>query len=395
MSKQILLVYAKSTLELINRQSALGSYIFCLCEILQKKEMHVFVNGIAFNELKQQTIPEKTHIQLSNRGIKKYIPKIIKEVIKDILVFRNIKQLNKDIATTGKYDCVLEFYNYASDVGFKVASQQNIPLVIVYDAPVLEEYVFFHGEKYFFKNIILKRELKTLLYARHIVAYSNAVKNYLNELTGKKLNVSIHQNVDFTRFDFLEKEFDKKSIKIGFIGSFLKWHRIDLLLSAFDKLRQSNDHIELLLIGNGMEFDSIKEKVEQSQNKKFITMTGFMDGEELCAIKKLVHIGVMPGSNWYGAPNKIFEYGAAKMAVVAPTTPTIKDLFEDNKEILFFKQDDVKDLFLKLKMLCDNVILMEQLATTLQQKIKNNYSEQNTSEFYDRLLSDAMSNQYN
>lgn len=395
MSKQILLVYAKSTLELINRQSALGSYIFCLCEILQKKDMHVFVNGIAFNELKQQTIPEKTHIKLSNRGIKRYIPKIIKEVIKDILVLKNIKQLNKDIATTGKYDCVLEFYNYASDVGFEVASRQNIPLVIVYDAPVLEEHVFFHGNKYFFKNVILKRELKTLLYARHIVAYSNAVKDYLNKLTGKNLNVSIHQNVDFTRFDFLEKQFDKKSVKIGFIGSFLKWHRIDLLLEAFGLLRKKNYPVELYLIGYGMEYNSIKTSVGQSVDKKFITMTGFMDGEELCAIKKQIHIGVMPGSNWYGAPNKIFEYGAAKMAVVAPSTPTIKDLFEDKKDLFFFKQDDVNDLYKKLKMLCDDVILMEQLATSLQKKIKNNYSEQNTSEFYDHLLSDAMSNQYN
>ncbi|MBA3705231.1 MAG: glycosyltransferase family 4 protein [Bacteroidetes bacterium] len=385
MPKQILLVYAKSSVELLNRQSALGSYIFCLCEILQKNGINFFVNGIPFDELKQQITSKNKNIQPNNK-FKKYIPKILKEVARDIILFKNIKKLSKNIFTKRKYDCVLEFYNYASDVGLKVSNQQNIPLIVVYDAPVLEEYIFFHGYKYFFKNKILRRELKTLLYATHIVAYSNAVKNYINQLASKKLPISLHQNVDFTRFDFLEKKFDQKSIKIGFIGSFLKWHRIDLLLQAFYKLREQNNAVELFLIGNGMEYDSIKESVRQSPFKQFITMFGFLDGEKLLDIKKQLHIGVMPGSNWYGAPNKIFEYGAAKMAVVAPSTPTITDLFEDKKDLLFFKQDDLNDLYQKLKTICDDVILSEQLATVLQQKIKHTYSEQNTYEFYSHLI---------
>jgi glycosyltransferase involved in cell wall biosynthesis len=392
MPKQILLVYAKSSLELFNRQSALGSYIYCLCETLQKNEMILFVNGVSFDELKQHTISENKKTQSSKNKLKRYVPKFLKEIVKDIFLFKNIKQLFKDINASRKYDCVMEFYNYASDIGYKIAKQQNIPLIVIYDAPVLEEYVFFHGNKYFFKRKILQRELKTLLYAKHIVAYSNAVMNYLIKLTGKKLNISIHQNVDFTRFDFLEKQFNKQSIKIGFIGSFLKWHRIDLLLQAFCKLRAQNDAIELFLIGHGMEYDSIKTLVDKSKFKQFITMFGFLDGKELLDIKKQLHIGLMPGSNWYGAPNKIFEYGAAKMAVIAPATPTIVNLFEDKKDLLFFKQDNVDDLYEKLKLLCDDIILSEKLATTLQQKIKDKYSEKNTSEFYDRVIRDVISN---
>lgn len=392
MPKKILLVYAKSSLELLDRKSALGSYIFCLCELLQKNGMQVFVNGLEFDQLKNQSLTVKSQIGPGNKTLKKYIPKFFKEIIKDTVIFNNITQLYKNIASSGKYDCVLEFYNYASNVGYKIANKQNIPLVVVYDAPVLEEYVFFHGPKFIFKNKIRKRELETLKRANCIVAYSNAVKNYLNKIVNRNLNISIHQNVDFSRFDFFEKKFDDKSLKIGFIGSFLKWHRIDLLLEAFNRLRDNHYPVELFLIGYGMEYNSVKELVIQSKYKEFIVIPGFMDGLQLLEMKKQLHIGVMPGSNWYGAPNKIFEYGAAKMAVVAPDTLTINDLFEDEKELLLFKQDDGADLFLKLKKLCDDRILSDQLATALQQKIRNKYSEKITSDFYNRILTNAMHN---
>ena len=268
-----------------------------------------------------------------------------------------------------------------------MAISQKTPLIVVYDNPVVEEYTFFYGKRIFFKKLILTRQLKTLMRAKAIVAYSNAVKVYLNKLASKQLPIKIHQNVDFSRFDFLEKQFSHKPIRIGFIGSFLKWHRIDLLITAFNVLKECKYDVELFLVGYGVEYPEIKKIVECSPFKSAIVMTGFKDGKELVEIKKTLHIGVMPGSNWYGAPNKIFEYAAAKMAVVAPDTPTIVDLFEDKQELLLFKQDNVQHLIEKLKLLCDDSVLREQLASTIQKKIKQKYSEKNTFEFYGSLLS--------
>jgi glycosyltransferase involved in cell wall biosynthesis len=389
--KKILLIYAKSSLELLNRQSALGSYIFCLCEILQKNQMQVFVNGIDFQDLKKHRTQTISNSKSGVGILKKIIPISIKEILKDFIVFRNITRLYNSLIH-GDYDCILEFYNYGSDLGYRVSSLKKIPLVLVYDAPVLEEYVFFHGEKIFFKRKIQDRELKTLLKADQIIAYSNAVKNYLISLSGRPMNISIHQNVDFTRFDFLEKQFADKTLNIGFIGSFLKWHRIDILLSAFDKLRKHKYLVELYLIGYGMEYDSIKKSVENSDYREFIHMPGFMDGRDLLEVKKMLHIGVMPGSNWYGAPNKIFEYGAAKLAVIAPSTPTIEDIFSNNNELLLFRQDDPDDLYEKLKLLCDERMLTAQLAESLQKKIREKYSEKITADFYCNVLSRAMKN---
>jgi glycosyltransferase involved in cell wall biosynthesis len=377
----ILLIYAKNSLELLNRQSALGSYIFCLCDLLEKDGMSVSINGKPFKELRNTVLKRSPAGVSAVSAFMKWIPKWLKDILKDMLVFKNVEYVLEKIGTNGDYDCILEFYNYGSDAGLKTADRLNIPLVVVYDAPVLEEHIFFHGEKLFFKKKILTRELKTLKKATSVVVYSNAVKKYINHLAGKNLNAFIHQNVDFTRFHFLDKQFDDTEIKIGFIGSFLKWHRIDLLVHAFNKLKEKGYAVKLYLIGYGMEFDQLQALVNTSLYKKDIVMTGFLDGEQLLEWKKQLHIGVMPGSNWYGAPNKIFEYGAAQMAVVAPGTPTIADLFKDKEEILLFRQDDAADLFQKLESVCTDRKLTETLAKKLQNKIRVTYSEKNTLAF--------------
>lgn len=388
---KLLLVYSKSTQELFNRQSALGSYMKCLCELLENGGIEVWINGVSFKELKRQNVIFKSIAVAKNGSWKKFIPAFIKEFLKDVRVFKSMDKLFDSIPKTSTYDCILEFYNYGSDVGYRIAKQQRIPLLVVFDAPVLEEYMFFHGKKYFNKSKIVDRQLRTLKAAKKIVVYSNPVKEYLNKLTGLNLNTVIHQNVDFTRFEFLKKKQSGEYIKIGFIGSFLKWHRVDMLIHAFNKLRDHNYPVQLFLIGNGMEFHAVKQLAEHSKYREDIKMTGFLDGKELNDIKEELHIGVMPGSNWYGAPNKIFEYGAAGMAVIAPRTPTIADLFGNEKEVLLFEQDNEEALYQCLKRVCDDKALREHLADTLQRFIRNTYSEEKTADFYNKLIRETSS----
>ena len=135
-----------------------------------------------------------------------------------------------------------------------------------------------------------------------------------------------------------------------------------------------------------MEYNSISQLVASSEYRENIIMTGFLDDERLVNIKSLMHIGVMPGSNWYGAPNKIFEYGAAQMAVVAPDTPTIKDIFQNNNEILLFRQDSEMDLYSKMKYLISDRQEITRFANNLKKKIFNQYSAKKTSDFYASLI---------
>ena len=316
-------------------------------------------------------------------------PSFIKSILKDILLFNSQKKIERKLLKLKSIDIVLEFYSYGSLVGYNIARTRNIPLILIYDAPILDEYLFFNNSKPFFYKIIQKREKQTLLGTTSIVVYSNPVKNYIHKITGKTLNIGVHQNVDFSRFEFINERIYGDKINIGFLGSFLKWHRVDLLVDAFIKLKKNGKNVSLFLLGDGEEFSNIKFKINNSEFRNDIILPGFVDNEVLFDFKKRIDIGVMPSSNWYGAPNKIFEYGAAKIAVVAPSTPTIVDLFENYKDLLLFENESFDSLYNALLKLVEDKELLKSLAENLHGKIKKKYSKENTFNFYDNLLKNS------
>ena len=389
---KILFLYAKGNSEITNRQSALGSYMNCLCEILSKKGYEIHFNHVSFLQIANQNSNQNSHVTNPIRRNKIPLPNFIKGIIKNFIRLKQIRKLKSEIvASKFQPDVIIEFYNYGSNLGLHFSKAYNCPLIEIYDAPVLEEHEYFNGRSYIYRWKISRREENTLLNAKKIVVYSNAVKKYLMEKIGKSGDsFQIHQNVDFTRFDFMESKPFASEMNIGFIGSFLAWHRDDLLLDAFEKIIAKGMKANLYRVDSGQKYEKKKDKIHLFKSKSRIFLTGFLDGNELKEIKSKLHIGVMPGSNWYGAPNKIFEYGAAGLAVIAPDTPTIKDLFVDGNELNLFKWDDSIDLQLNLETLLKEEGVYKQISSNLNQKIRNNYSENKTGDFYHQLIQSTL-----
>jgi glycosyltransferase involved in cell wall biosynthesis len=385
------LIYAKGHQEILNRQSALGSYIHCLCGILEKSGWTVYINAISYQEIAQ--MPTRVSVVTPSRfGIGKFVPEFLKDILRDRkLRERNSSVLGECLQIKEKPDLILEFYTYGSSLAKQLAFHFRVPYSLVYDAPVLEEYEFFHGRKWFGRNKIDRAQKNTVASASAIVVYSESMKKYVTQLGAKPDRVRIHQNVDYTRFEFGSPRVYSSQMCIGFVGSFLKWHRVDLLLEAFSKLRVEGFLCTLKLVGGGMEFEEVKNKVNTHPFAENIELSGYLDGKALADAKASMHIGVMPGSNWYGAPNKIFEYGAAGMAVVAPDTPTIRDLFGRTHEVILFKQDDLNELVKALRVLLKDEKSYQNHCEVLQQRIRSDYSEEKTRQFYASLFELAQS----
>jgi len=377
------LIYSKGSNEILNRQSALGSYIFCLCGLLEKNGWKVFINKDPFDSLVISSDKPGTLKSRKKFSVGKFVPSFIKDVLRDKKLFRRNELVYKDcISLPNSPDLIMEFYTYGSDLSLKVSAYYNKPYCLVFDAPVLEEYEFFNGKKIVGRNKILKLQKASVEHASGIVVYSESMKDFVAGIGAVKEKIRIHQNVDFSRFEFFEPKPFSNEMCIGFIGSFLKWHNVDLLLEAFSDLRKDGFNIRLKLVGAGMEFDRIKSKVMSGPDSNQIELLGYLDGAELASEKRKMHIGVMPGSNWYGAPNKIFEYGAAGLAVVAPDTLTIHDLFGKDKEVLLFKENSKDQLVASLRVLITDSNRYDEQCLKLQHRIKSDYSETNTVQFY-------------
>src|SRR5690606_30692032 len=155
-----------------------------------------------------------------------------------------------------------------------------------------------------------------------------------------------------------------------------------MLIQAFFSIIKNGDtNLKLILVGDGEKKSEMEDLVSKSEYGQFVEFTGFVDGEKLNNYKSLIDIGVMPGSNWYGIPTKVFEYGACRIASIVPDTPTIADIFTKD-EVGFFKWDDQESLNVILFELVENAGKRSQMASRLNSKITSTYNAEIAKEFY-------------
>jgi glycosyltransferase involved in cell wall biosynthesis len=385
--KRLLILYTKHPEEVYNRKSAIGSYVHCLANLLAD-QFEVTLNT---RPIKESTLsPNPVHPSGGViKKIKRMIPARMKDFIKDRKHFKNLHQLTHDINALGiTFDVILEFYNFGSSVGMELATRHNCQLHLIYDGPILEEYKFFHGHRTFFEKRCLSAEKKSFLAAHSVTVYSDAMQDFCTKNILDAPKYYIHQNIDFSRFHFFEDEARQDEIQnICFVGSFLKWHRVDLLLRVYSRLlkKHPGKKFHLYLVGDGMERNRMEQLAAKLGLEQFVTFTGFLDGEALLETQKKMHIGVMPSAIWYQAPNKIFEYGAMKMACVVPETPTIRYMFSQ-KECYGFENNNEDSLFEALEHACLHLSERQLKTENMFALMKSNYSKEMTVAHYSTIL---------
>lgn len=380
------LIYAPDTYELLNRRSALGSYMATLAGLFHQAGYEVRINELPYDTLfGAETFAPAVGTGGRLAPLKRLLSLGLKQLVKDRRALRLADERVAEIAAMPPTDVILEFYRFGSAIGAELAQRWQRPLYIVYDGPVQEEYAFFHGIDPPLARQASARERDSLHAAAGIVVYSRPMRDWVQQTFDlpEADRFHLHQNVDFSRFEFDTHKPALPPVNIGFIGSFLRWHRVDLLLRAFERLRAEGHAARLWLVGHGQEWEAIRQQVAQSPYQADIELPGFKDQAELFAIKQQLHVGVVPSAIWYQAPNKLFEYGAMRIACVAPPTPTIADLYRAGEEIVFFDNEDEDSLYGALRSLLQDPARIHALGQAMYDKIRATYGPEKTLAFYE------------
>ena len=124
---------------------------------------------------------------------------------------------------------------------------------------------------------------------------------------------------------------------IGFVGGFYPWHGLDLLVDAIIILKSKHQNIQCLLIGDGPELPKIKSRIEKLSLTEYFTFPGRISHKKLAEYVDKFDIGIMPDSNDYGSPMKLFEYMAAGIPYVAADYPPISEITTNQGKLFEIK----------------------------------------------------------
>lgn len=134
-------------------------------------------------------------------------------------------------------------------------------------------------------------------------------------------------------------------VVIGYVGSFAPWHRVDLLIdSCIAAADTESIHIGLILIGDGGSKNALIEKAVPLPKNLHLVFPGFIPHAALPEYIAAMDIAVMPHSNDYGSPMKVFEYMALGKPVVAPDFGPLRDAVDHGRDGLLFAPGKLYEL---------------------------------------------------
>ena len=311
-------------------------------------------------------------------GVKKLLPLWLWNALKDLKLLKHDKkaglQLEQAILDF-KPDMIYERGEYLQDSGVKMAEKHGIKHVLEVNSPVVEEMAAFEGLD-LLRFLGHRKEHKKLNGTSHVIAVSSAMKEYLQTFYGCKKPIHVAPNAinpEKEKFDpeivaGIRSKFSEVTRIIGFVGSLFPYHGVDGLIDTFAEVVKQEPHTHLMIVGDGSIRAGLAAKAERLLSKSAYTFTGKIPHGQIMNYIKAFDVAVMPSSNWYGSPIKIFEYGLTGVPIVAPDKAPLRDVMEHKKHGLLVS-DNQENLKNALLFMLQNTEAAKEMGTCFREKI--------------------------
>lgn len=159
------------------------------------------------------------------------------------------------------------------------------------------------------------------------------------------------------------------ALVIGFVGWFVAWHRLDILLGEFARLAAGNPQLRLLLVGAGPLSAALASQAKELGIEERVIFAGSVPHPATASYIAAMDICVVPHSNTFRSPIKLFEYMARARAVVAPRTEPIEAVVQHGHNGLLFAPGQPADLAAQLARLVADPVERQRLGEAARQSV--------------------------
>jgi len=139
---------------------------------------------------------------------------------------------------------------------------------------------------------------------------------------------------------------DGKTV-FGFVGFFLKvktWHALEWFLPAFIESVRERPDVVLMLVGDGPGRAELEEIGRSMGFSNRLIFTGEVPNAGIPDYLDAMDAGVIPHTNEYRSPIKMFEYMAAGKPVLAPRQEPVESIIGDLQGRFLFETKSAESL---------------------------------------------------
>jgi glycosyltransferase involved in cell wall biosynthesis len=151
-------------------------------------------------------------------------------------------------------------------------------------------------------------------------------------------------------------------VVIGFVGSFLSWHGIELLMRVVPPVLQRFPNAAFLMVGDGSRREPAEKEAAAHGVANRVVFTGQVPHSAVPEYMAAMDVGLMPHSNRFGSPVKIFEYMAMGVVPVGPRLGPLEEAIDHGENGLLFTPEDETGLREALERLLADPALRARLG---------------------------------
>lgn len=323
--------------------------------------------------------------------IKNTIPNILWQTAKDLRLIKQDKSFERHLREKIKNfepDLIYERASYLQPSGVRAAKKEGIPHILEVNSPDVEEKKTLSGGHSLLMSYAARIEQELLETTDVAAVITTSLKEYFDrKYESQKVDFVItpnainkhriqwkHENVEIIRTDYELTD----SLVLGFVGSLLPWHGVDLILKAFKEINRSHHfNIKVLIVGDGEGITQLKNLSREFEIDRNIIFTGRVPHDHVFDYIEAMDITIYPGSkenkNWYGSPVKLFEYGAMGKPIIIYDQKPIRDVMVHDIDGILI-EPEVDQLVSAIRRLIENEELRKRMGKNFQSKVLNEYT---------------------
>jgi glycosyltransferase involved in cell wall biosynthesis len=277
------------------------------------------------------------------------------------------------------FDLIYERHAFFLDAAAQVARSRQLPLVVEVNELAGDERI---RATPWLLPLARRADVRTFAQATAIVTVSPYLQRQIADLGVPVEKIHVLPNaVDEAmltapnrRAEFRKRLGVEDATVVGFLGWFVPWHRLDRLVREFAAAAKQNPALRLLLIGDGPLREPLTQQAAELGIPDRVIWPGPVPHAEVAGWLDAMDIAVVPHSNEFRSPIKLFEAMARARAVLAPRTEAIASVATDADNASLFDPENGAELRARLIQLASDPALRERLGAAARHTIKTRHT---------------------
>ncbi len=295
------------------------------------------------------------------------------EILYNIISYFRLKKIIKN----GDIDLIFDRYALFGFSPIWVAKQYRIPIICEVNIISSLEDV----RKARFKWLAQKIEKIILSNVQLLVVVSTNLKKNIRA-SGCRTPIVVLPNAVNPNLFVLKENYNLKLkyrksesiVLIGFLGRLVSWYKLHEAVVSTRRLIDQGYPVHLLIIGEGKCRSELEKLITELEIKDHIHLTGYIDHNLIPYYIKQIDIAILPNTNEWGSPMKLFEYMVMGKPIVAPAYGPVKEVIAEGETGLLFKKNDFDEMKNKIKILLDDPDLRKSIGENGKEYVEKNHT---------------------